>query len=239
MRSHRFSWLLPCLAVVLASAVAAPSALAKSKKKTFTTEFGIERCTFASQDSGAGAANPLFPLVVGSQIVLEEKGVRVVITTLDETESITFTSRDGDTIPVTARVVEEREFEDGELVEVSRNFFARCVETSDVFYFGEEVDPPEGSWRAGVDGAQPGIVMPGTFLLGARYFQEQAPGIAMDRAEHIQMDLEIHTDAGDFEDCVLVEETSPLEHGTSTKKYCPGVGLVFDDGAVLTEIHAP
>jgi len=221
----------------MAAAAVAPNAAARSKKKTFTADFGIERCTFANEDSGAGAANPLFPLVVGGQLVLEAKGDRVVITTLDETESITFTSRDGDTIPVSARVVEEREFEDGELVEVSRNFFARCVETSDVFYFGEEVEPPEGSWRAGVDGAQPGIIMPGTFLLGSRYFQEQAPGVAMDRAENIEMGLRIVTGAGTFEDCVLIEETTPLEHGTSTKKYCPGVGLVYDDGIVLTERH--
>ena len=32
----------------------------------------------------------------------------------------------------------------------------------------------EGAWRAGVDGAQPGLIMPGTFLLGSRYFQEIA-----------------------------------------------------------------
>ena len=238
MRFHRFSWLLPCLAVVLACAFAGPVTADSDKKKTYTTDFPIERCTFANQDSG-GAGNPLFPLVPGSQLVLEEDGARVEITTKDETERIEFTTEDGVTIRVDARVVEEREFEDGEIVEISQNWFARCVETGDVYYFGESVIPDEGAWRAGDDGAKPGIIMPGTFLLGSRYFQEQAPGVAMDRAEHIRMGLEIVTDAGTFEDCVRVEETSPLDRGTSIKKYCPGVGLVYDDGAKLTEIHAP
>jgi hypothetical protein len=237
MRTRNASRLLrPCVAVLAALAASGTSFAAKK----YTTEFSIERCTFASQDAG-NAGNPFFPLVPGSQIVLEEDegAVRVEITTENETESITFTSDDDVVIHVDARVVEEREFEDGELVEVSRNFFARCVETGDIFYFGEEVDPPEGSWRAGEDGAQPGVIMPGTFLIGSRYFQEQAPDVAMDRAEHVKMDLEVETLAGDFEDCVLVKETTALDGGSSAKQYCPGVGLVNDDGAVLIEIHAP
>ena len=56
------------------------------------------------------------------------------------------------------RVVEERESEDGELKEVSRNFFAFCKKTGNLFYFGEEVDDYDsegnvvshsGGWRAG------------------------------------------------------------------------------------------
>ena len=78
--------------------------------------------------------------------------------------------------------------------------------------------------------------MPGLFLLGARYFQEIAE-VAMDRAEHVDMGLKIEVPAGDFEDCVQVEETTPLDRKSlSTKIYCPGTGLVFDDGLELTFI---
>ena len=122
------------------------------------------------------------------------------------------------------------------LCERSRNFFARCVETNDIFYFGEDVFPVEigGAWLAGRDGALPGIIMPGPFLLGSRYFQEIAPGVAEDRAEHVAMGLTISTDAGNFEDCVELLETTRLEpRSKSTKRYCPGVGLVFDDGLEL------
>jgi hypothetical protein len=142
-------------------------------------------------------------------------------------------------------VVEEREFEDGELAEVSRNFFAICEKTNDVYYFGEEVDIYEdgeivshdGAWLAGVDGALPGIVMPGSFLLGSRYYQEVAPGVALDRAEHTAEGLVVETGAGEFEGCVEIIETSPLEPGAESRKlYCPGVGLVADDDLVLVEI---
>ncbi len=63
----------------------------------------------------------------------DEDGVEieVIVSVLDETEMV-----DG----VLTRVVEERESEDGELVEVSRNFWALCTETGDIFYFGEGVE---------------------------------------------------------------------------------------------------
>lgn len=127
--------------------------------------------------------------------------------------------------------LEEREKIDGELVEVSRNWYARCVETHDVFYFGEDVDIIEngqvvrhdGSWQAGKNGAQPGIIIPARFLLGSRYFQEQASPVAADRAEHVAMGLDVTAAGQTFHDCVAVTETSPLEPGhESAKTYFPG-----------------
>ncbi len=211
----------------------------------FTTDYDLERCTWASR----GVANPYFPLQPGHRLTLEgeEDGeeIEVIITVTRETERITFETSRGNTLSVRARVLEERESVDGELVEVSRNWFAICTETSDVFYFGEDVDDYEdgeivghgGAWRAGVNGALPGIIMPGTFLLGSRYFQEVAPGVALDRARHIGAGMTMPTAAGTFTDCVMVKETTPLEIGEkSFKIYCPGVGLVFDDVIELTEI---
>ena len=132
----------------------------------------------------------------------------------------------------------ENEKADGELKEISRNYFATCLPWRDVYYFGEDVDiyedgeivSHEGAWLAGRFGAQPGIIMPDSgFLLGQRYYQEIAPGVALDRAEHVDTDLEIDLQAGNFEDCIEVTETTPLEPGSeSIKFYCPGVGLVID-----------
>jgi hypothetical protein len=127
---------------------------------------------------------------------------------------------------------------------VSRNYFARCRETNDVFYFGEAVDIYEdgeivshdGAWLAGRKGARPGLIMPGRFLLGSRYFQEIAPDVALDRAENTEMGLELDLPAGTFEDCVKIVETSPLEPGhESIKHYCPGVGLAIDSGIELVD----
>ncbi|HEX7185340.1 MAG TPA: hypothetical protein VF756_26180 [Thermoanaerobaculia bacterium] len=210
----------------------------------FTDQFRLEDCTW----SAWGRQNPYFSLKPGRQLVLEgeENGeeIRAEITVLQELETISFRTAKGATLTVTTRVVEEREFEDGELVEVSRNWFARCVETSDIFYFGEEVDIYEdgvlvnhhGAWRAGEDGALPGLIMPGTFLLGSKYFQEMAPDVAEDRAENVGMGLRVVVPAGTFRGCVSVEETNALSPGDrGIKVYCPGVGIVKDEALELVE----
>lgn len=177
--------------------------------------------------------NRFFVLEPGHTIVLESKSDKVIITALGQTKKI------GE---VVTRIVEEREFEDGELVEVSRNFFAICMGTTDVFYFGEEVDDYEdgkivghgGAWRADAKDCKAGIIMPGTVLLGARHYQEMAPN-AMDRAEVIADDVTMTTPAGTFENCIRVKETSPLEPGSICyKTYAPGIGLIQDEDLLLT-----
>jgi hypothetical protein len=62
-----------------------------------------------------------------------------MIAPLNDTKEITLTNGTG-TRTIMTRVVEERESVDGELAEVSRNGCARCIETGDIYYFGEEVD---------------------------------------------------------------------------------------------------
>jgi len=206
-------------------------AASKQDKKAFTTDFRIEDCTWANT-----GRNAYFSLNINDFLRLTDGEAVLDITVLNETRLINFVTAKGVSLSVLTRVVEELETENGAVVERSRNFFARCVETNDIFYFGEDVFPVEigGAWLAGRDGARPGIIMPGTFLLGSRYFQEIAPGVALDRAEHVAMGLQISTAAGNFEDCVEVFETTRLEpRSKSTKRYCPGIGLVFDDGLEL------
>ncbi len=209
----------------------------------FTAEFSLDDCMLS--DSGR---NAYFSLTPGDQLVLEgEEGGEttvVQITVLRDRKMIRFRTAEGELLTVRTRVVEEREWKDDVLVEVSRNFFARCVQTNDVYYFGEDVNiyedgeiSHEGSWRAGVDGALPGLIMPGTFLLGSRYFQESAPGVALDRAEHLRMGFEMETPAGAFDDCVEVVETSELDAAAeSSKIYCEDIGLVEDSGLQLVEL---
>lgn len=231
------------LILVLAIAMLAPVAVAQE----FTDDFDIERCKFEPN----GRQNPYFSLNPGDQLTLEGEDdgeeLEVEITVTDDTKAITFQTPGGKTMSLQARVVVERETVDGELVEVSRNWYSRCRQTHDVFYFGEEVDiyengqivRHEGAWEAGKNGAQPGIIIPARFLLGSRYFQEQAPaGGALDRAEHVDMGFTVRAAGRTFRECVEVLETSPLEPGhESIKVYCPGVGLVRDNEAFLTEFE--
>lgn len=231
------------LTLALAVVCALPQAGVQAAEE-FTTDFRLEDCTW----SAWGRQNPYQSLRPGRQLVLEgeEDGaeLRAEVTVLKEFETISFVTAKGVPLTVVARVIEEREFEDDELVEVSRNWFARCVETSNIFYFGEEVDIYEdgelvdhhGAWRAGEDGAQPGVIMPGSFLLGARYFQELAPEVAVDQGENTRMGLKVTVPAGTFRQCVEVTETNPLSPGDKgIKVFCPGVGLVMDEALVLVE----
>ena len=77
----------------------------------------------------------------------------------------------------------------------------------------------------------------GRFLLGAKYFQEIAPGIAMDRGRNIDMGLEIETPAGTFDGCVAVLDSSALDPdaGGDLKIYCHDVGIVMDEVLLLVE----
>lgn len=241
----RRPWLVPLVGPVLCClAFGAPPTVQAQEGIDFTSDFFLEECSFSNRGS-----NLFFSLEPGTRAVLvgDEDGteIEVVITVLQDTFPVDFTTPAGKRIRLRARVVEERESEDGELVEVSRNYFARCRETGDIYYFGEAVDDyedgeivgHEGEWVAGEDGNLPGIAMPGTFLLGSAYYQEQAPGIALDVAWHTAMGLDLELGAGEFERCVEVTEANLFEPEgePETKYYCPHVGLVVDADAELEE----
>jgi hypothetical protein len=198
----------------------------------YTSTFRAEDCTFTST-----GRNPFFILEPKYQLVLsgEEPGeaAEVAITVLNETRDVNGTE---------TRVVEERETLGGELAEISRNFFAICEETNSVFYFGEEVDDyengiliaHEGAWLAGEGANKAGVIMPGTILLGARYYQEIAPDVALDRAEIIDMGGVIQTPSGDFTDTLITQETNPLEPDVAELKYyAAGIGLIQEEDLKL------
>jgi hypothetical protein len=181
---------------------------------------------------------PYFNLTVGTTLTLEgdDDGefARVIITVLDAIKMI-----DG----VETRIVEERETVDGELVEVSRNYFAIDRQTNNLNYFGEDVDDyedgeivdHEGAWRSGVRRAKFGLLLPGTAFVGLSYTQERAPGVALDSGQILSTTETVVTPAGTFMGCLRVRETSPLDPpgSESFKLYAPGIGLIQDDAIQL------
>jgi hypothetical protein len=199
----------------------------------YTDSFNLEDCTFSSTGS-----NRYFILETDYRLVLEgeEDGadVQLTITVLDETKTIG---------GVETRVVEEEETRDGELIEISKNYFAICTENNSVFYFGEDVDiyengkvvSHEGAWQHGVNGAKAGLMMPGIALLGSKYYQEVAPGVALDRAVIVGLDEKVSTPAGKFSS-LQVKETTPLEPSAEEFKYhAPNIGLVQDKTLKLVQ----
>lgn len=208
-------------------------------ERAFTTEFNSQDCWYRTRYFTYENPHPYWIMEPGWQVVLEgeDDGEEILleITVLNQFEWV-----DG----VRTRVIEEREYIDGELYEVSRNFFAICGRTNDIYYFGEDVDFYEdgeivnhaGAWRAGVDGAVAGIIFPGTVMVGARFFQEVAPDIAEDRAEVMEIGTKTVGDQT-FENVVVFKETSPLDDPCdfSTKYFAPGIGLIKDDDLEFVE----
>jgi hypothetical protein len=199
----------------------------------FQSWFDLEHRRFATT-----GRNRYFILEPGYQLLLEgpegKHTVALTVTVLNETKRI------GD---IETRVVEERESVDGQLIEVSRNFFAICTQTKSIFYFGEEVDEYKdgkivahhGEWLHGENGARAGMMMPGDPILGASYYQEYAPGAAMDRGTVAAVDVTLKTPAGVFENCLKIREENPLDKEREFKIHAPGIGLIQDEDLLLVK----
>ncbi len=204
------------------------------------TNVGIEVC---DPDTGGPFSiiidNGFFPVVVGSQSVLEgedDQGVMVRIesSVLDETEDIA---------GVTTRVVEEQTFEDDELIEDTRDFYAQAPDGT-VCYFGEDVDifengelvSHEGTWRAG-NGNLPGIIMPANPQAGMVFNQELAPDVAEDVSSITELGETIDVPVGMFSDTVSAEDCNPFDGTKDRKVYVDGIGLAIDEFAELVEFN--
>jgi hypothetical protein len=187
-------------------------------------------CAPTNEGFSLNSTNPYFPMDVGSEWVLEGGDERVVVTVLDETETVA---------GVTTRVIEEREFEDGELTEVSRNFFAQASDGT-VCYFGEDVDnyedgevvSHESEWRADAPESRPGIIMPADPRPGVSFRMEVAPDAA-DEGEIVEVGSSTEVPAGVFEDTVRLVESNPLEDEEGEKVYARGIGMIVDEDLEL------
>jgi hypothetical protein len=192
-------------------------------------------CSPANGAFSLDITNPYSPMPVGKTLILEgmEEGalVRVEIRVLDETMTV---------MGIATRVVTETEFVDGELVELSRNFYAQAADGT-VCYFGEEVTdyengmpvPADDGWLAGIDNARPGIFMPGNPQVGTAFATEIAPGVAEDMRAILEVGVPVSVPAGDFPDALHAIDWNPLEGETSAdgedKWFASGIGLVIDD----------
>jgi hypothetical protein len=193
-------------------------------------EVFLDTFVVGAEDWTSSGSNSYFILEPGYVLELagEEHGkdMHLVVTVTNETKVV-----DG----VETRVVEERESEGDEVVEVSRNYYAFSTKDQGVYYFGEDVDKYEdgkvakhgGSWHAGENGARFGLTMPGVPSVGMRWYQELAPHVAMDRSEVLTFREPVVL-YGETVNCLKTKETSAVEKGTEFKCYAAGIGLVVD-----------
>ncbi len=169
--------------------------------------------------------NPYFPLEPGTVWTYKGAGERVVTAVTSDTKTI---------MGVETIVVRDRGYENGSLTEDTRDFFAQDG-AGNVWYFGEETAECDngratstaGAWKAGVDGAQPGVVMLAAPSVGQYYRQEYLRGEAEDVARVKKVDATMTSGAKTYKGTVVTEDFTALEPGSVEQKtYVPNLGLV-------------
>jgi hypothetical protein len=152
---------------------------------------------------------------------------------------------------VRCTVVDDRLFVRGRLAERTSDWYAQD-RSGNVWYFGEataELDRKgrvvtrEGSWRAGVDGARAGILMPARPRVGQSFRQEYYAGHAEDHSRVIDLSARVSVPYVSSTRALVTEEWTPLEPGVRDHKvYVRGVGLVQEQtvkgGDELAELVA-
>ena len=136
---------------------------------------------------------------------------------------------------IEARVVRDTVRQDGQVKEDTFDWYAQDHD-GNVWYMGEQTTeyPPgepqstEGSWEAGVDGAQPGVAVPAAPRAGLAYRQEYLKGQAEDQAVVLSTDEKVQTPTGTYTGALLTRETTALEPDVAELKfYVPKVGQVL------------
>jgi hypothetical protein len=213
---------LTALTVVAAFPAAATAAL----------PHGSEPVNLNPADFTTKIDNPYWPMKPGSRWVYRETDVdgarqHVVVTVTRQTKLIA----NG----VTARVVHDAVTENGKPVEITDDWYAQD-RAGNVWYFGEDTTEyrngkpfsKHGSFEAGVDGAQPGVIIPARPRVGLRYRQEYYKGQAEDRARIFSLRERAEVPFRFFPRTLMTREENPLEPKMLEYKfYARGVGPVL------------
>jgi hypothetical protein len=194
---------------------------------------GSETVELKPADFTVEITNPWWPMEVGDRWVYEETEdpsgpQRNEVTVLDETKR----TASG----IEARVVHDVvKAPDGSVVEDTRDLYAQDSD-GNVWYVGEQtaeyengkVVTTEGSWEAGVDGAQPGVLLPADPRPGTGYRQEYLKGEAEDQGFVLSTAEQVQVPTGMYQGTLMTRDTTPLEPDqVELKFYAKGVGPVL------------
>ena len=266
--SGQRTWVIPApfLAIIVTFAwigLHGDSVMAQRKGESGRTQSGA-RVNFSSlkdwnlkgENLSPRGHNPLyFPLKPGFRYIMEYPNhphghLRIEVQVLDKTEAFD--------VPGIGKfecaVVQEEEFYDGVYDQRADNWFCMDKATNSMYTFGEvswELDQIgrkvfAGTWRVGEpDGngiAEPGLLMPGKFIVGDKYVFDGHEAEAYGYTENMEKGITITVPAGTFKDCVRVREYSLTNPSDITDKWwCPGVGIVKDtsDGELVASDALP
>jgi hypothetical protein len=219
--------LLSSLVVILLCASCAKS----SRNPAALTEGSKYHPRIKSSEFVSKIDNPYYPLRPGTTYRYEgeEEGEKQINT-------VEVTKRKREILGVQTTVVLDQVFVHGELTESTYDWFAQDRD-GNVWYFGEDtkeyengkVSTTKGSWEAGVDGAQPGIIMLASPRVGDAYFEEYYKGEAEDNARITKIggSEKVKVPYGSFDELIITENRSPLEPKVVEQKfYARGVGMI-------------
>jgi len=172
--------------------------------------------------------NPYFPLKPGTGFHF--RGVRGAT---PQTDDEVVTSRTVRILGVPSVAVRDVVSEHGRPIERTLDYYAQDKQ-GNVWYMGEDsyelkhgrFAKASDSWRSGLNGAKPGIIMPAHPQPGDNYRQEYYPPEALDEARVIGVRGPVQVPYRTFEKALTTSEFSPLEPQTEEKYYVAGIGEV-------------
>ena len=185
--------------------------------------------------------NPYFPLPVGRKLVYS--GVKDGQT---QTDTVTVTDQTKVILGITATVVSDIATHDGTVLEKTFDFYAQD-EQGNVWYLGEDTTAflpngktdTSGSFLAGVDGAQPGIIMEANPQIPDAYRQECYAGQAEDTAWVVATSGSVTVPYGKVRNVLTTLESTRIEPGAYDEKvYGPGIGIVREQALTGTSEFA-
>lgn len=171
--------------------------------------------------------NPYWPMEPGTKWVYKEGETQKV--------RVTVKFRTREILGISATVVHDVVSDHGELVEDTLDWYAQD-DCGNVWYLGEKtaeyeggvVVSTEGSWEAGVNGAQAGVVVPADPTPGMTYRQEYLAGEAEDAATVLSTEERVSVPYGSFKGALLTKDYTPLHlKVVEYKLYAKGVGPVL------------
>ncbi len=226
------------IAVVLAGAALAVAGGCGSTDEPASTDVagstlptGTEPVTLEPSEFTNQIDNPYWPMKPGSRWVYRETDgegnvQRVVVTVTDRQKTVA---------GIDALVVHDVVSEEGRVIEDTFDWYAQDA-AGNIWYLGEDTKEfengklvtTEGSWEAGVDGAQAGIALPADPVPGLTYRQEYYADQAEDGGTVLSVDELVEVPFGEFRDVLMTKDFTPLEpHLLEHKFYAKGVGPVL------------
>ena len=151
-------------------------------------------------------------------------------------DTVTVTNLTKVILGVRATVVGDIADHNGTLLEKTSDWYAQDKQ-GNVWYLGEDTvhylphgkTDTSGSWEAGVNGAQPGIIMEANPQIPDSYRQEYLAGQAEDTAWIVDRGGTVSVPYGKVRNVLTTLEATRLEPGAYDQKiYGPGIGIVSE-----------